>query len=411
MALDPDRQLPGGGGNVNEQFFDALIRHQIGLLRLSGGISKQVQKLLDATEEDMAVRIRRTLRRSRGLTAPADVRRLQTLLRSIRATRLTAWNKVTELWLKELREVAKTEPGLIDGALKTVVPVTLETTLPAVSLLSSIVRTHPFEGKTLRAWARDIRQADIRRIEDQIRIGLVQGEPSDAIARRVVGTVRMRGRNGVTEITRRQAAALTRTAVNAFTNQAKREFYNANSDLFDEELYTATLDARTTPICRSLDGKTFPVGQGPIPPLHFSCRSLRVAVINGEAIGRRPARAFTQRGLLREFTGQQGLDPVTSRASLPRGTRQAFDEFARRRMRELTGRVPAKVSYQQWLGRQPAAFQDDVLGKTRGILFRRGGLQLDRFVNRAGDEIPLSELARLQSKAFIDAGLDPEDFL
>ena len=43
---------------------------------------------------------------------------------------------------------------------------------------------------------------------------------------------------------------------------------------------------------------------------------------------------------------------------------------------------------QGWLGRQSAAFQDDVLGRTRGLLFRKGGLRLDRFVNRAGDELP-----------------------
>lgn len=411
MAIDPDRQLPGGDETINERFFDALVRHQIGLLRLSGSIRNRVHKLLDATEKDMAATIRRRLASSSGLNTPADVRRLQTLLKSIRATRLKAWEQVTAAWLEDLQEIARAEPAIIDGNLKTVVPVILETTLPAVSLLDSIVRTRPFEGKTLRQWAQDIQRADIARIEDQIRIGLVQGESSAAIARRVVGTVRQRGRNGVTEITRRQAAGITRTAVNAFTNQAKREFFKANADIFEEELYTATLDARTTPVCRSLDGDTFPIGEGPIPPLHFNCRSLRVGVINGQVIGNRPARAFTERQLLREFTAQQGISSVATRARLPRGTKLAFDQFRAARIRELTGRVPAKVSYQQWLSRQSAAFQDDVLGKAKGRLFRRGGLTLDKFVNRAGDELPLSELARRERAAFEAAGLDPEDFL
>ncbi len=412
-ATDPKvlASLPTGARTVNEEFFDALVRHQIGLLRLSGSTRDKVHKLLDATEKDMAALIRRRLAGARGLEAPADVRRLQTLLKSIRATRLRAWDQVTETWVEELREIARAEPAAIDGMLKTVSPVVLETTLPSVSLLDSIVQTRPFDGKTLRSWASSIRQADISRIEDQIRIGLVQGESSDAIARRVVGTARLRGRNGVTEITRRQAAGITRTAVNAFTNQAKREFYRANADVFEEELYTATLDARTTRVCSSLDGETFPVGEGPIPPLHFNCRSLRVAVIDGQVIGSRPARAFTQRQLLREFTDDRGIARVTTRAALPRGTRGAFDSFAAGRMRELTGRVPAKVSYQQWLGRQSAAFQDDVLGQARGRLFRRGGLTLDRFVNRSGDELSLSQLARRDRDAFIRAGLDPEEFL
>lgn len=88
----------------------------------------------------------------------------------------------------------------------------------------------------------------------------------------------------------------------------------------------------------------------------------------------------------------------------------SFDEFSRRRIRELTGRVPAKMTYQEWLTTQPATFQDDVLGKTRGKLFRKGGLTLDKFVNQAGDEIPLSDLARLHAEAFRAAGLDPVGF-
>ena len=81
------------------------------------------------------------------------------------------------------------------------------------------------------------------------------------------------------------------------------------------------------------------------------------------------------------------------------------------RTRELIGRVPAKVDYQTWLGRQSATFQDDVLGVTKGRLFRRGNLPLDRFVDANDLEKTLTELARSDADAFIAAGLDPEDFL
>lgn len=315
------------------------------------------------------------------------------------------------MWVQEMVNLAKAEPDFADGALKTVVPVVMETTLPPVSLLRSIVTSQPFQGKTLREWASSIARADLERIEGQIKIGLVQGEPSDAIARRVVGTVAQRGRNGVTEITRRNAAAITRTAVNAISNQARREFFKANSDVFQEELYVATLDSRTTPICRANDGKRFPIGQGPIPPLHFNCRSLRVAALDGEAIGSRPARSFTQRQLLREYARREGIRVPASRDALPYGHKGAFDKFSQARVRELTGRVPSKVSYGEWLKRQTREFQDDVLGNTKARLFRRGGLDLDRFINRQGDELTLSQLARRERDAFIAAGLDPEDFL
>lgn len=410
MVFDPDTQLPRGTGTVNEEFFDALIRHQIGLLRFSGSLRNRILKLLDASETDMARQIRRRLGKTRGLDTPASVRRMETLIKTLRATRLTSWNQVTELWLTELRELARQEPLIVNGMLKTVAPVVLDTVIPATSLLNAVVTTKPFEGKVMRDWARGIRRADLDRISGQIRIGMVQGESGAAIARRVVGSVRLRGSDGVTEVTRRQAEALTRTAVNAVANQARQTFYKANENIIKEEIYVATLDGRTTPICRSLDGQRFPVGEGSIPPLHFNCRSLRVAVLDGDAIGTRPSKPTTERGLLREFGKREGFAAPTTRAGLPRGTKGRFDEFSRGRIREMVGPVPAKVTYGQWLGRQSAVFQDDVLGKARGALFRRGDLPLDKFVNRAGDQIPLNQLARSQRQAFLDAGLDPEDF-
>jgi hypothetical protein len=184
----------------------------------------------------------------------------------------------------------------------------------------------------------------------------------------------------------------------------------ANQDLFSEEQFVATLDARTTPVCRSLDGKRYPVGKGPIPPLHFNCRSLRVPVLDGDALGKRPFVAATKAQLLREYAEREGLKVPKTREALPRGHKGAFDAFARMRVRQLTGRAPGRTTYQEWLSTQSAAFQDDVLGKTRARLFREGGLTLDKFVNRRGDEIPLSELARLHAAAFRAAGLDPKGF-
>jgi SPP1 gp7 family putative phage head morphogenesis protein len=397
---------------VNEELFNALVRHQILLLRLSSTMRMRIQRLLDKTEEDIADRIRSRLLNNTGLQTTADQRRLEALLAMIRKTRLDAWEQVTEAWLEDLQELSRQEPELMRGILQTVAPVQLSLAIPAVDLLKALVTTEPFKGQTLSRWASTIAQADLRRIEDQVRMGMIAGESSAEIARRVVGSARLRGTDGVTQITRREAESITRTAVNHISNAARRQFILANSDLFHEEQFVATLDARTTPVCRSLDGHRYKTGHGPIPPLHFNCRSLRVPVIDGHVLGMRPFKASTSRQLLREYADEAGLDKVpATRDALPRGHKGAFDEFARRRVRELTGRVPGKTTYQEWLSGQPAQFQDDVLGPTRGALFRRGGLTLDKFVNQAGDEIPLSDLARLHAEAFRAAGLDPGGFM
>ena len=79
------------------------------------------------------------------------------------------------------------------------------------------------------------------------------------------------------------------------------------------EQIIATLDTLTSDICISADKTIWPVNKGPMPPLHFNCRSLRVMLVKDE---------FAIPGL------------VGQRAS----------EF---------GPVSANLSYKGWLKRQP----------------------------------------------------------
>jgi hypothetical protein len=71
----------------------------------------------------------------------------------------------------------------------------------------------------------------------------------------------------------------------------------------------------------------------------------------------------------------------------------------------MDGQVPADVSYGDWLKKQSAARQDDIVGPTRGALMRRGGLQMDRFYNDKGRFLSLDELRKRDASAFTAAGL------
>jgi hypothetical protein len=371
---------------ANEAWMDSLIRHQVGLMRLAPGISADVNDLLNKSEADMVRQIR--ARYAKGMGAG----RLDGLLKSVRAARSTAWKDVNQLWTDAMEDIAQSEPAFLDQSLHAVSPAVLETTLPTAQRLGDIAKASPFQGRVMGDWAQRVQQGDLDRIEQQIKIGLLQGEDVASISKRLVGTVQMKGTDGVTQITRNNADALTRTSVNAISNAAKQEYYGANADLFHSEVFLATLDARTTLICASNDNKQFEIGKGPVPPLHWRCRSLRLATLNGEVIGDRPMRNFTEKQLLQEYADKHNLGKITKRDQLPHGSKGSFDTFARGRMRELTGTVPARTSYQEWLKGQSPTFQDDVLGKTRGQLFREGGLSLDKFVNQNGDRITLEQL-------------------
>ena len=121
-----------------------------------------------------------------------------------------------------------------------------------------------------------------------------------------------------------------------------------------------------------------------------------VAVINGfRALGRRPSVRDTTTRAQREVNFRR----------IARQERRPIAEVRRRWADENVGSVPVDVTYQDWLFRQPASFQDDVLGVSRARLFRRSRVRLEQFVDESGREFTIGELRRSIPAAFVEAGL------
>lgn len=396
--------------SANEELFDAMVRHQIGLLNYSSYLRNRINTLLRATEEDLAGKILARLDRNNGLSNPAQWNKLAALKEALAVIRGKGWDEATEVLMDEANALAVQEPIYMQSAITGVVPVQLSLVIPPVSQLKAIVSARPFEGRVLKDWAKTMAADDIRRIQNAVQVGMAAGETTDNIVRRVIGTKAMNGADGVTEMTRKQVQAVVRTAVQHVANNARDEFFQSNADIVEQEYFVATLDGRTTPECRANDGKYFPLGKGPRPPLHFSCRSLRIAGLSASFLGQRPMKPVTEKMLLQEYAEQHNLGALKGRNALPKGHKTKFDEFARKRTRELVGTVPSSTTYQEFLGRQPVAFQNEVLGVAKGKLFRDGKLPLDRFVARDGQELTLVQLAKKERQAFIDAGLDPDSY-
>ena len=73
---------------------------------------------------------------------------------------------------------------------------------------------------------------------------------------------------------------------------------------------------------------------------------------------------------------------------------RAVDSVRDKWLGDRIGTVPADVTYDGWLRGQPVEFQNEVLGRPKATLFRRG-LKIDRFVDRAGRELTVPELRKL----------------
>jgi hypothetical protein len=388
---------------LNESWMNALIRHQVGLARLGPAIGNRVNALLSASEADLRARV------AGGISTGMSPGRLKATLKTLQLARGEAFKDANALWKSELEAAAINEPYFLDRTLKTLAPVEIVSALPSVTSLRAIAMSTPFEGRVMSDWAHRLQRADYDRMVQAIHIGLTQGQTGATIASRIFGTQAARGTDGLTQITRNNAQAISRTAVNSITDGARRLWVDENADIIEWEIFLATLDARTTLICASNDNKKYKRGKGPRPPLHWNCRSLRMPIFTDEAIGERPARPFTEKQLLREYASKTGTKPVTSRDGLGKGHKSNYDSFARQRKRDLTGQVPAKLSYDKWLRTQTREYQNEVLGPKRAQMFR-DGKTLDKFVSKNGETLTLKQLQASDAKHTPDmwSGVEPK---
>ena len=373
---------------TNEEIFDAFIRHQISLLRLSGSITKDVLKILDSTEVQMRDRLLSSISVILSKGSFTANKKSEDQLLALAAALLTIRQKSFKIFLKlltkEMGDLAVMEGQVfaMNNIVKSL-PVEFKTKLPTKESLLAVIQFNAFQGRTAKEWVENLLANDVNRIMRIIKRELTNGVTnSSAIARLIVGTLSQRGVNGATAITRRHATNIVRTVMNGVAHDSRTLFYKANPNLIVQELYVATLDGRTTLVCMNFDGQTFLVGIGPMPPIHFNCRSIRIPFIDHLNLVNRPFVAATRSDLV-------GLSMRQKRAKL----------------RALTGTVPGNISYNAFLKRQSVQFQNDVLGKQRGILFRKGELSVNQFTDRKGAELTLAELRVNHPGSFEQAGL------
>lgn len=261
--------------NDNDRLLDEQLLGYLLALARSRKLSREIVTILNDTEPKLAAMIRNS---TTGLVTRADIREMEELITDVRNLRAIAWRRIETLLTRELERFAKARPRELRSAIREISDdrITMPTEAALLALLG-----RKFEGRTLSEWMKTQERNDAQRIAAQIRLGRMLREPPERIARRVLGEARVRGSNGATEAARNRMIELTGLSLVYVLNAAQREFFVANDGLFDRELYVAVLDDRTTVICRSLNGKVFAIGDGPYPPLHFWCRSVRIALLRG----------------------------------------------------------------------------------------------------------------------------------
>jgi len=262
---------------ANERLLSGVINHQIGMVRVSNGVRRRMVDLLQQTERPMKDQITArtaplTSTGGAGFTLDASTKRkLDRIDEQIRLTRAPGFKAVLDELTSDLQDIAINEPRFLRGmTLSASLPVEPTLNTPSTSELRKIVTSRPFQGRVIRDWAATLEASERRRIMNEIRIGLSQGQDVNTIVSRIVGTSRLSGRDGITARTRRDLQAVVRTAINHISSASAREFALANKHLFSKEIWVSILDGRTSDICLFLNGKLFNVGKGRYPPAHYN---------------------------------------------------------------------------------------------------------------------------------------------
>lgn len=356
---------------ANEKLLRDRIRHSVDLQRYGNATVRDILGLLNEADRDLTDQLRRRLDAGRSNWT---TRRLQVMLEDLGRINAENYTRAQEVLKGEMEDFATHETEQVSAQLRNSIPIEFAITTPTAPQLAAMVSTEPItvgpEGKLLlEEIFQGLAAGKERTIRQAVRLGMSEGETSDQIVRRLIGTRSARYTDGLLEYNRRGAEAMVRTVVNHVSNRAADMTYKENGDLVKNVQWTSTLDSRTTPICQARDGKLFPVDSGPRPPAHVGCRSFVVPVL----------KSWRELGIPIDE-----MDP---------GTRASMD-----------GQVPAKLTYPEWLREHPERAVD-ALGVTRAKLFLEGKMPIDKFVNDKGRTLTLKELREKQAKYFTSAGI------
>jgi len=358
-----------------DRIADAMIRHQVYLLRYHRSVYTQHAKLIDLALADL-------LMQADKLKTPAgsftEVR-LKAMIDNIKSWSDGFYKEITDVTASEMKTLAAFESSFAANAIASGFPIVMDVAKVAPAKIHASAMARPFQGRLLKDWFAGQNFSIQERFKAEIKLGYVQGETLQQIKSRL---------KGVGNLQKNHLEAVVRTALKHTSAVAMEETAMANADILDGEIWVSTLDGRTSLICQGLDGQEFELGKGPRPPAHISCRSVRVP----------KTKSWKDLG----FDDLEDDDLLSSRPYV-RDKRKVKD-IPKDERDNLIG-ITKSRTYNEWLKAQPREFVNDTLGPTRAKLYLDGNLSLDKFTDRKGTKLTLAELEKKHSAAFERAGL------
>ena len=232
------------------------------------------------------------------------------------------------------------------------------------SSIERLVDSAQLEGATVKAWNNGLNADQKMRLERELKIGVSLGETTPMLAQRIAQALQKN---------KRDATAIALTGAGAIVSEIRQAFFEANDDVIKCYKYQATLDTRTSELCRAYDGLMWdkdykPIGHDfpfrkPRVNTHFNCRSTIIPVTKSW-----------------DELGARGMDEASGR------TRSS-----------MNGYVPQDMTFNDWLKTQSPETIEKTLGKGRAELFMQGKITMRDLITQQGRVLDLGELAKKKS--------------
>lgn len=330
---------------------DDLLAHNLDLLRLSASLRLNALKLLKAMEKELTTKI------AAGALTEYSKAAADYLLASSKAVVEKYYADLGQQVETALNELTAVQASVVRSALADVGygAALAPQTQFATALTDMLIQGAP----SSEWWSRQAGDTAFK-FSNVVRQGIVQGKTNGEIIKEV---------RGVVDVSRANAAALVQTSVQTVANASLVETFKQNADVIQGMMQLSTLDSHTTDICMAYSGAEWDLDEEPIndttlpfnggPPRHWNCRSVLVPI----------TKSFSELGLdAKEMK-------ATERAS-------------------TDGPVPANTSFNSFLERKGKAFQDEMLGKGRAELWRKGTITLPQLLDQKGNPLSLAELKK-----------------
>jgi len=357
---------------INDRLRDEAIAHTLWISRYSTGVANRMVRLLNDSDAELTARL--LVAMDSLPTSQFTVSRLESLLGSVRNLNQQAIAGMQTSLADELLQLAGHEAGYQLSLFDVLLPQQVKERYPLQSItpqqLYAATMAQPFQGRLLSEWAENLDADRMTRITNTVRRGYLLGDTTEVIARQVRGHANRGFQDGALQVSRANAASITKTAVNHLAATARTSFADANGDILRGKQWLSTLDNKTTHTCIIRDRLRYTLDNKPIDHkipylqepgrIHFCCRSTETLI----------TKSWRELGI--------DIDEMDN------GTRASMD-----------GQVPEDTTYLDWLARQSPQRQDEVLGPERGRMYRAGELELGEMFTDKGEWISLAQLKAL----------------